>query len=224
VDVPYDPAATGTSTPPPTQGKSTPQASGFFYDNAAVSTGGLTGELTLHVAATASIAASGSFPGYTPNASPYGFYQSVNGGQTWTQLGSFQSGTSKVLTGLDLNTPLLFSARYRDNSATPLRGDFAVPAEVVISTVATTVDLDGVKNGSSTRTSGQIVWTWDSQPAKAVDYFKVWMGPLSAAIDTNRAPDWQGAGTTSGGRVSTPAFTGLSDQVDYHAIVREGRT
>jgi hypothetical protein len=51
------------------------------------------------------------------------------------------------------------------------------------------------------------------------------MAPLSTPIDPDaRVPDWQGAGSVSGGRVSTPAFTGLVDQVDYHAIVREGRT
>jgi hypothetical protein len=132
-----------------------------------VSTGGATGQLTLHVNATTSIGASGSFPGYTPNATPYGFFQSVNDGQTWTQIGAWQSSTSKAVTGLALDTPLVFSARYRDNSSTPIVGDFATPVEAIISSGTSGAPLDGINAGSSTRTTGQIIWTWDYEPVKA---------------------------------------------------------
>jgi hypothetical protein len=83
--------------------------------------------------------------------------------------------------------------------------------------------LDGIKNGTGVHpVPDQLVWSWDYEPAKQIGSYKLWMAPASTAIvPSSRVPDWQGLGTVADGRVSTPAFSGVTDTVTYHAIVRE---
>lgn len=228
--VPYDSTEAGTP-PPPTPTVSVPQATGFTVTNAQITPASnpQTGEATLTVDATAAVPALN----YVPHATaPYGFFFSLDG-DTWTQHGSWQASNTKPITDVALDPgdgseEVLWSARYRDNTAAPAGphiGDLATPVSLVIASPPPAfVPLTPVDNLGYVRSPGQLEASWDVPPSEeGVSFYKEWVVALPNAIDYTATPTWTGVGTVANGRVTAPPVTGLSDGARYRVGVKAAR-
>lgn len=237
----------GTAPTPPASAAWAPGATGMIASNPHVTAGTnpVTGEVTLTVDATATVAASGSRPAYTPHATPYEFLTSDDG-VSWTSLGGFQATNTKLVTGITPGFPHLYTAHYRDNSATPVVGELASPITVQIN--------EGAASGVPSRVTGAVVVRnngglldvyWDPNPTvDAVTEYDVYLtAGYNADEDPQPAfslvPVFAGAGSTvAGGTVVTDArglsysvggklkatqITGLSDTLDYGVKVEAHR-
>lgn len=215
-DVPYDPAASGTPAAPGAQ-PSVPQATGLTVTGAQVSTGGATGQATF----TFNTVAANPAINFTPHATaPYGLFRSPDGVSGWTQVGAWQATPVFAVTGITLDDNQFYAGRYRDNSATPIQGDFSTPVSVVIS--SSLPSLIAVTGLRLVRTPGQIQVFWQPNPAdELVTEYHVWIAPTFD--DYNVTPDYAGAGTVSGSELTCPAFTGLLDTLDYKVQVKAAR-
>lgn len=214
-EIPYDPAQT-TAPTPPTQQVPVPQPPAPVVTSTVNQ--GATGDVTVSLVSPSSIAASGSTPAFTPNATPILVYLSTDK-ESWVLQGSAQSATTKTITGLLLDTTYYVTYRYRDNSTQPVLGDFAIPAEFVISSGAALQPVSRLAlTGRPFRAVGGTAEVRVAAPPaeQSIDDYHLYLTPL----DVNHAPT--GAEFTATETVTLTggeaiiAVTGLSDAVPFY--------
>lgn len=228
-------AGGGGGTPTPTI--SVPDPVNFVVSDVRVSSADTTlGHAHLHVDSPVASAA------YTPNATPIRFYISTDGA-SWTAISPWQSSTEFDYNSLPIDdaegTGLrFFSAQYRDNSSTPVVGNFAdaVPVSIQIAGNA----IDPVTGIVTPRFNGGLMSVyWDPNPTDdAVTEYDVFVtkrgavfpvgpfyaGPGIAVAGGTQVTDALGHVFSVGGKLTTTSqISGLDDSADYDVGIEAHR-
>lgn len=209
-DVPWD---VGTSTVAISQQQAPPQPSTAPTIDSIDTTGTL-GSLRLTAVAVPA--------GFTPNATPIGFFRSLDGA-LWQQIGSWQSATTLTVADVTYDIEYQYSYAYRNNATPPRQGDFSVPTVSVLSSSASAglVPLTApVLTRVPRRLAGGTAEFRVAVPlaTQSVDSYHVYLTPRNSAGAATGAEflAYDGPGTTSGAEVIL-SVTGLSDAVPRYA-------
>jgi hypothetical protein len=173
---------------------------------------------SLAVATLTLPAATGWPAGVTPNASPYGFFQTIAG--VTTQIGAWRTTASISIT-FPTNTPVSFDGRYRDNTATPRQSNpvRGLPDPVTVTSRPAMTPLTGY--GVAPIVAGGR-FSWDDPPAaQAIEEVHIYVW-LSSGGSKPATPQVASIGTLSAGKRYADV-TGLTPGALYSYEMRPAR-